>query len=113
MNKAKLTDTHNRINGENSEGFTREGRGIRTRIDRIYAKENNSTLAWEHSEINYDIVSRIHTDHFPVIATAAALGRSKNKPHQDRINTVKGPAIGRGQGFRAKCVIGKLLGVLR
>ena len=87
MNKAKLSDTHNRVNGENTGGYTREGKDIRTRIDRIYARENNSTLAWESSEINYDIVARIHTDHFPVIATAAALGRSKNKTHQARINT--------------------------
>ena len=87
MNKAKLSDTHNRVNGENTGGYTREGRDIRTRIDRIYARENNSSLAWESSEINYDIVARIHTDHLPVIATAAALGRSKNKPHQSRINT--------------------------
>ena len=59
MNKAKLSDTHNRVNGENTGGYTREGRDIRTRIDRIYARENNSSLAWESSEINYDL-SLIH-----------------------------------------------------
>ena len=33
MNKAKLMDVHNRVNGEGSGGFTREGRDIQTRID--------------------------------------------------------------------------------
>ena len=44
MNKAKLSDTHNRVNGENSGGFTREGKDIKTIIDRIYARENKSKL---------------------------------------------------------------------
>ena len=65
MNKAKLMDVHNRVNGEGSGGFTREGRDIQTQIDRIYARENNSRLAWDSSEVDHSIVANTHTDHSP------------------------------------------------
>ena len=37
--------------------------------------------------MDHSIVAKTHTDHSPVVATAAALGRTKSKAPQAKINT--------------------------
>ena len=83
MNRAKLTDLHNRVNATDIDGFTREESNVKTRIDRIYARDNDSKVVWTEVEVDHSITAIIHTDHSPVIATAMALGKHMKR----RINT--------------------------
>ena len=77
MHRAKLTDLHERVNTTDMEGFTREESNVKTRIDRIYARENDSNLVWTEVEVDHSITAKIHTDHSPVVATAMALGKTR------------------------------------
>ena len=66
-NLTKLTDLHERVNTSDMEGFTREESNVKTRIDRIYARENDSKLVWTEVEVDHSITAKIHTDHSPVV----------------------------------------------
>ena len=87
MHRTKLSDLHNRINGEATGGYTREAPAIHTRIDRIYAREDNSVLSWQEVRVGIETAELLISDHYPVIATAAALGRAKHKTLKPKINT--------------------------
>lgn len=68
MNRTKLSDLHSRVNGAGG-GFTREGLTVHTRIDRVYARENDSTLVvWEELTVDLEAAASLASDHFPVVS---------------------------------------------
>ena len=77
-----------KIHGNRARAYTRETSKIRTRLDRIYAKDTNSQLVWHSHKLDHTYVNYVDSDHIPVVVEAGPLGESKSrKAGNSRINT--------------------------
>ena len=86
MARAGLGDVYRKLHGRTAAGFTRECESVRTRIDRIYAKEFSSDTVWHSHELDQKHAKSVRTDHTAVVAEMAPLGASKSHPAASRIN---------------------------
>ena len=89
MRKKQASDIFYKIHGDRARAYyTRETSEIRTRLDRIYAKDTNSQLVWHSHKLDHTYVNYVDSDHIPVIVEAGPLGESKSKKTgKSRINT--------------------------
>ena len=90
MRKKQTSDVFYKIHGNRARAYTRETSEIRTRLDRIYAKDTNSQLVWHSHKLDHTYANYVDSDHIdiPVIAEAGPLGESKSKKAgKGRINT--------------------------
>ena len=80
MRKKQASDIFYKIHGDRARAYTRETSEIRTRLDRIYAKDANSQLVWHSHKLDHTYVNYVDSDHIPVIVEAGPLiGESKSK----------------------------------
>ena len=88
MRKKQTSDVFYKIHGNRARAYTREASEIRTRLDRIYAKDTNSQLVWHSHKLDHTYVNYVDSDHIPVVVEAGPLGESKSKKAgKCRINT--------------------------
>ena len=88
MRKKQTSDVFYKIHGNRARAYTRETSEIRTRLDRIYAKDTNSQLVWHSHKLDHTYVNYVDSDHIPVVVEAGPLGESKSKKAgKSRINT--------------------------
>ena len=89
MRRKKLSDVFRKIHGNTARAYTRESATVRTRLDRIYAQDQNSQIVWHSHELDNEHAKRINSDHVPVIVEAAQLGEPKSRKatSKSRINT--------------------------
>ena len=88
MRKKQVSDIFYKIHGDRARAYTRETSEIRTRLDRIYAKDTNSQLVWHSHKLDHTYVNFVDSDHIPVVVEAGPLGESKSKKSgKSRINT--------------------------
>ena len=86
MAKAGLGDVFRKVHGNTARAYTRNGSSVRTRLDRIYAKEYSSGRVWHTHWLDATYAKWIKTDHVPVVAEMSLLGKSKSNPNSARIN---------------------------
>ena len=79
MRKKQVSDIFYKIHGDRARAYTRETSEIRTRLDRIYAKDTNSQLVWHSHKLDHTYVNFVDSDHIPVVVEAGPLGESKSK----------------------------------
>ena len=91
MRKKQASDIFYQIHGDRARAYTnRETSEIRTRLDRIYAKDTNSQLVWHSHKLDHIYANYVDSDHIPVVVEAGPLGESKSKKAgKGRINTQK------------------------
>ena len=88
MRKKQTSDVFYKLHGNRARAYTRETSEIRTRLDRIYAKDTNSQLVWHSHKLDHTYVNYVDSDHIPVVVEAGPLGESKSKKAgKCRINT--------------------------
>ena len=89
MRRKQLSDVFRKIHGNTARAYTRESATVRTRLDRIYAQDQNSQIVWHSHELDNEHAKRIESDHIPVIVEAAPLGEPKSQKaaSKSRINT--------------------------
>ena len=89
MRRKQLSDVFRKIHGNTERAYTRESATVRTRLDRIYAQDQNSQIVWHSHELDNEHAKRIESDHIPVIVEAAPLGEPKSQKaaSKSRINT--------------------------
>ena len=91
MRRKLLSDVFRKIHGNTAtaRAYTRESATVRTRLDRIYAQDQNSQIVWHSHKLDNEHAKRIESDHIPVIVEAAPLGEPKSQKaaSKSRINT--------------------------
>ena len=86
MRKKQTSDVFYKIHGNRARAYTRETSEIRTRLDRIYAKDTNSQLVWHSHKLDHTYVNYVDSDHIPVVVEAGPLGESKSVKSRKKQN---------------------------
>ena len=86
MSGLGLCDTYRLFHGAEARAYSRFGRTVNTRFDRIYAKEYDSPWRWHSFKYDHASFEDVGTDHSAVIAEVATVAKRSATEHEARIN---------------------------